>query len=858
MKYFWIATVFFLTCGSQIKSQPDTGQDIPTQEDRLQDTGDVQVKDLVNDIDVVEITEVQNDEVQRDTRPSDTLVRTHNWVQKGNGVIPEAFDFRGITGGPAGMYLVGAGPSAYLYANDSFFDLTSLDTHLPPALYAVATDGDGGAFAAGMHGFLSHVNAKGWDMSVPCKNDLDCDIGDPCSSGKCTDNVCVFEHGTGKNCCGNTHFSCDFDTDMCKIQVQDLYLSPEGGLIWNRVCDLNVQDEKPRSTSGKCAMYFGDPTHTCPTDPSKICPTFDNGNTVGAIATIPWIDLPASAGKISLTFEVFIDVEDAEPYDDLSVRIITHTASEKKLWDRGSLGIHTNGFIKVAIPLDDYAGKSVQLVFRFDSKYDWSNYGEGAYVDDIRVASTCSGQQNGMKLPDQPIFALCSGPQNTVFLGGMNGYAGKVKHNSVTRLGSGKPDDFIGVLPGDTGLKVLSSQGDILKLDDNGATFTGTGFKGLFDVSENQVAVGKGGMILRINDQGAKSINSPVSVDLFGVFSCDKDTDIAVGTGGRILKITATGAVLESTDLTDDLTAVWCKGYNDIWVAGKLGRGAHYDGTGWTAFQTDIQGTILAITGDGQGHIIAVGDKGQSAYFNGQKWLEQDSPVLKNLWSVVFLDRYNAIAVGEGGTITRWKSGTWYPSPPLYNRNFRSINCKDGKCTVLGQGIILSQDKDTWQSIYADAIGNIRDCSVFTPDNALFVTTKAEVLRYNGRVLTLEPVVALPQKDGSWAFDDSALYGVAIDKTHQVAVGEGGIELSPDKEGNWARTGLGQDRTLRDICITDAGDIFEVGAAGRVVHYYPKGDVHIEDVPGTGNLTGAWCGTGGVAVVGEAGQFYLY
>ena len=855
MKYIAITAVILIACGTQTQPQPDmdAGQDIPIQKDTLSETGDVDIKDISD-----ENTDIFKDAFPSDTPPSDTLIQTHNWTQKGHGVIPEAFDFRGITGGKSGIFLVGAGPSAYLYENDSFIDLIKPDDKLPPAFYAVTTDGNDGAFVAGMHGFLSHVNKKGWGMSVPCKKDDDCDTNDPCSTGKCTDGFCVFSHGSGENCCGNTHFSCNFDTDVCGIQLQDLYLSPEGGIQWNRACDLNTGDGKPRFTSGKCALYFGNPSHPCSVDPSKVCPNFSNGNTVGSIATTPWFDLPATTQTISLSFLVFIDVDDPEPYDDFSVRIITKTASEKKLWDRSILGMNTNGFRQVDIPLDNYAGKTVRLVFRFDSKDSWSNYGEGVYMDDIRVSSTCKGSQNSTDLLDQPMFALCSGPQDTVFLGGVNGYAARIENNAVKRLDSGQLHDFIGILPDDKALRALSFQGGILSLDDKGASFEDTDFKGLFGVSDNRIAVGKSGLIVKLTDQGAQSVHSPVSLDLMGVFSCDKDTDIAVGAAGRVLKITSTGASLESTDLTDDMMAVWCKGPNDIWVAGKLGRGAHYDGTTWTDFQTAITGTIISITGDGHGHILAVGDKGHAAYFDGKDWLEQDSSVLKNLWSVVFLDEHNAIAVGEGGTITPWKGGAWYPVPPVFNRDFYNITCKDGKCTVLGQGIVLSGDKDGWKSIYAESDKNIRDCSVSAPENALFVTTGGEILRYNGRVLTLEPVVALPQKDGSWKFDDSDLYGVVNDKKHQVAVGGNGIEISPNKSGVWDRSGIGQDRTLRDVCLTQAGDMFEVGAAGRVVHYYPQGDVHIEDVPGAGNLTGVWCGPDRVAVVGEAGQFYLY
>ncbi len=790
---------------------------------------------------------------------TDTLVQEHEWHQKGQGVVPEAFDFRGITGSNAGLYLVGAGPSAYLYSNNRFTDLTKLSDKLPPALYAVASDNASGAFVVGMHGFLSHVNTKAWGLSASCHTDRDCGSNDPCLIGKCQDGQCVFGHKNAPGCCGNTHFACDFDTDTCGITVQGLYSSPNGGIVWARACNLDTRDGIPRATSGTCALYFGNPDHKCQDAPDKQCPTYDNGNTVGATATIPWLSLPAAAGKVTMTFQTWIDVDDPEPYDDFSVWVVTHETGKKKLWDRTALPLNTHGFKQVTIPLDNYAGKSIQLVFRFDSKDDFSNYGEGVYVDDIAITSTCKAGSGNAGLPDVPLFAVCSGPNGRVFIGGAQGLSATVENGSVKRLDSGKSHDFVGVLSRNgENWQVLSFQGDVLTMKNQGAAFGDTGFKALSAVSRNKVAVGGRGLIVRLTDQGAKSIKSPVSVDLIDVYSCDQDTDIAVGKAGRVVRINGQNAVLEPTDLTDDMAAVWCNGPDDIYVAGKLGRGAHFDGQRWNDFQTAIQGTVIGIAGDGQGHVLAVGEKGQAAYFNGQSWQEQDSKVMKNLWSVAFLDTHNAIAVGEGGMIVPWKDGAWYPQAPQYNRDFYKIDCQNGQCMVLGQGIILKQDKAKWVSVYAESGDNIRDCSVFTADDALFVTTGGEVLRFNGKVFTLEPLQAMPQQGGGWQFDDSPLYGVFLDKNHQIAVGGGGIELRPGKDGVWDRAGIGQKRTLRDVCVTAQGDVFEVGAAGRVLHYTAKGEAHIEDVPGAGNLTGVWCGKGGVAVVGEAGQFYLY
>ena len=855
MRYI-LCAIIFIACSAQNNTtghDADTAQDIIEGNDTLTEASDLSFEETTEITVDVQGSEVQDAKI--DTTLADTLVQTHNWVQKGQGVIPEAFDFRGITGGSAGLYLIGAGPIAYLYSNDKFSDLTTKANNLPPALYAVATDGAGGAFVAGMHGFLSHITRDSWGLGIQCTTDHDCEVSDPCIIGKCTENLCVFDHGTGTNCCGNTHFACDFDSDNCGIQIQDLYLLPNGGITWNRACDLHVKDGAPRSTSGKCALHFGLSDKVCPDDPSKVCPTFDNGNIVAATATTPLIDLPASAKTITLSFQTFIDVEDAEPFDDFSVHIHTKDIDDKKLWDRSDLGIHTSGFKAVTIPLDAYAGKSVQIIFRFNSNDSMMNNGEGVYVDDVSISSICAGDVKGVNLPDTPIFALCSGPQNTVFLGGA-GFAGKVENNAVRRINSGKLHDFIGFLSINTGIGVLAFNGDILNMDD--ASFNNIGYDKLFDLSENRVAVGSNGLILRLADQGVNKVNSPVSTDLFSVFSCDKDTDIAVGKGGRLVKITGSNAVTMSTIITDDLMAVWCKGPNDIWAAGKLGRITHYDGTKFTEFQTKIKGTIMGIAGDGKGNLLAVGESGQASYFDGQAWIQQDSNILKTLWSVVFMDPQNAIAVGEGGTIVTWKNGKWEPVVPVFDRDLYKVSCNGDNCRVLGKGIVLSGNNGVWTSIYAEEQGNIRDCSILGPDNALFVTTRSEVLRFNGKVLTLEPMGAIKQTDNTWKFDESALYGVVIDKDHQLATGADGIELSPDKDGVWQRFGLGQDRTLRDVCITQKGDIFVVGAAGRVIHYYPNKTVHIEDVPGAGNLTGAWCGAGGVAVVGEAGEFYLY
>ena len=146
--------------------------------------------------------------------------------------------------------------------------------------------------------------------------------------------------------------------------------SPTG--LWHKATSSTCAS--PGYSSAVSAMYFGIDSQC----------NYSNGATVTGTITSPMITGVVSTS--SLKFKYMRQVESASgTYDVTSVEVVSGTTTST-VWTRSSANASTTAWTDSgAISLSAFAGKSIQLRFRFDSKDSSYNTYKGWFVDDVVV-----------------------------------------------------------------------------------------------------------------------------------------------------------------------------------------------------------------------------------------------------------------------------------------------------------------------------------------------------------------------------------------------------------------------------------------------------------------------------------------
>ena len=231
-----------------------------------------------------------------------------------------------------------------------------------------------------------------------CTQDGDCENGDPCTTGTCSDantclqvpiqgcctdaadcnddDVCTTDVCTDANQCQNvadpdcceagTHFSESFGQNLDTFTVIG-----DGS-------DVGWQTDNNRAVSGAFSLYYGNPDRV----------NFDTGARTFGSATSESISIPAAAQETRLKFEVWVDVGF---FNDLVTARVAFDGQVVIVWDRDDLpfgGDEQWVPVDIALPAG-VAGEDVQIIFDFDSVTAAGNGGEGVYIDDVEVFSVC-------------------------------------------------------------------------------------------------------------------------------------------------------------------------------------------------------------------------------------------------------------------------------------------------------------------------------------------------------------------------------------------------------------------------------------------------------------------------------------
>jgi len=205
-----------------------------------------------------------------------------------------------------------------------------------------------------------------------CLADTDCDDGDACTAETCNPSgVCEYEGTKGAGCCvPGTQRIADFDNETLQgIYVTDNF---ETGIFWTP--DLT------RSTSGKFALYCGDP----------VTQTYSYDRRVKSSATTRPMMIP-NGGTTRLEFDLFKATRTAINYDVFQV-FVQRDGALLSAWSSKLLTDGTTGgtWQHIVVPLTAYAGQEVQIRFVFDSVGTPPGSFEGTYIDSLSLETGCN------------------------------------------------------------------------------------------------------------------------------------------------------------------------------------------------------------------------------------------------------------------------------------------------------------------------------------------------------------------------------------------------------------------------------------------------------------------------------------
>jgi len=202
-------------------------------------------------------------------------------------------------------------------------------------------------------------------VDLCCHSNEDCDDKDPCTVDVCEDGDCTHALASIPGCCWPDLMMADFDGGNDGFSMDP----PMGGVGWSVVT-------QGKSTSAPGALYYGNPAEK----------NFDNGAINSGAATSATVSLPAGFGA-SLSFQVYMDTESSPSYDQLRV-FWQESGSQWPLWSKG-YELSQKSFEMIKADVSAFAGRSGRLAFEFKTIDALTNYGEGVYVDDVTVTSTC-------------------------------------------------------------------------------------------------------------------------------------------------------------------------------------------------------------------------------------------------------------------------------------------------------------------------------------------------------------------------------------------------------------------------------------------------------------------------------------
>ncbi len=779
----------------------DAGDDVA--EDVLEDG-----TDAVDD-DVDESDADDNDSTATDTGPVSDVITTEPGVfELGTADLGDEYVFKGVwAGSPGEIVAVGNdGVVARRDAAGAWELLTKVEgAELLNAVHGVDRDN---LWAVGRNGAIVGGSVDAFGASLACEQNADCNDLDSCTVDVCVGGTCEAEPSGAPGCCGTDAAFFDFeDGGDNAFRSQEIV----GTLEWNLVM-------KPgRATSGVYSLYFGDP----------ILENYATGEQVAATALSPEIKLPAT-GNVTLSFQVYMDTETDSNFDKLEVQVEAG-ASIVTVWQKAELvTVPTGGFVLAEADISAFRGQNIRLRFRFDSGDGSFNDTEGVYIDDIRVATSCTagGDASGATGPtlwgtyavtEDNAYAVGRAGAILAYDGTSWGEAETVSQDSVWNAVWGVGDTL--ALVGNGGAAVVNSPAGLTNVD----TGTGIDLRGVH-TADGVVfwSVGDASTIFRGDANGNWSPEVVPGVSrLWDVFAASNDDVYAVGDSGTILHYDGAAWSIIGAPTTLDLKSVWVDGSGVVTITGADGVILEGDRTaGFTESGIfHLAGELVGLWGDDTGSVrVAVGSNGQILMNTAGGWAPSPSGTTQGLTAVFGFGEDDIWAVGRAGTALRYDGTVWtrveLPIPAAINAIWGST---PERIYAAGSGgVLLVWDGTAWTSLTSSTSANLRAVYGRAANDVWAVGQGATIMRYSGLGWAQTPVDVDEEGEDPVMNEMHAIWAWSADDAW--AVGADGRVLRWDG-ALWVRQEMDWPITLRGIYGIAENDIWAVGNEGHIIHY---------------------------------------
>ncbi|MCB9727592.1 MAG: hypothetical protein H6746_03795 [Deltaproteobacteria bacterium] len=759
----------------------------------------------------------------------DAPARTRRFVQEPTGLGTD-FVYKGVWAGEAGR-LVAVGNDGVVVARDPDGTWRRLSQGGGNQLLNAISGTDAGhLWAVGKDGAVLQGGTGGFGAGGGCATAADCQDDDPCTDATCQDGLCVVSSSGGAGCCGTTLASWNFDQGTASGFTQ---LAQTGGLKWQPVSHIDPLTGQARYTSAPSALYFG--------DPSKPLPDFDTGQAVAATIASPTVLLPKS-GRATLHFQVFLDAE-ASPSFHLLTLEVASGQTVQTVWSKASLPtVPTPGFVPVTVDLSAWRGAAVSLRFRFDSVVSSFNFGEGVYLDDIVIDSTCE-QSVDLALPT--LFGVAAVAPDDVWAVGLAGAIAHFDGASWHEVGGGPPlvtwnamhgaGDRV-VVVGSSGAIAVSDGGGGLVPAESPTAFTLRGVHSADGVTF--WAVGDGGTLIRGEGEDWSLVSVPTSANLHAVVALAPTDAYAVGDGGTVLHydgaIWSLLTALPAAASKSNLRSVTSAGLGQVLIAGNSGlvmRGSA--DIGFVADPVFI-GVGELDAGWNQGDVsIVVGEDSQIFRDDGTGWALQDVSSTQHLRAVWGASPDDVWVVGLGGIMLHWDGSAW----EVIQTTLGSLETLWGRAAddiyAAGHnGTIVHYDGEYWSLAATRTTEHLRGVFGRPGGQTWAVGGAGVVMKRSELGWVRAPVQPIPVSDGSQKAVTNtmhAVWGAAEDDVW--AVGAEGQILHWDGQ-TWSSKDPRLGVTLRGVYGLAADDVWAVGNEGQIVHWdgaewtpWPSGSV---------------------------------
>ncbi len=202
-----------------------------------------------------------------------------------------------------------------------------------------------------------------------CSGPSECEDGDECTDDACVAGLCGFSPLQKAGCCVPEVASNGFeDASLGPLVLASQLQTSQWQLVSGK-----------QAKTGKGALYYGNPAKG----------NFDDGASGGQVT---WKGLKLEAGEgHQVRVWLWMDTEAGTSYDRFTVQAIVGGVGIK-LWDKATPGFEFKTWVEIKLNLSAFAGKTIDLVFDFQTVDSVANNGEGVYLDDLALTRTCAAK----------------------------------------------------------------------------------------------------------------------------------------------------------------------------------------------------------------------------------------------------------------------------------------------------------------------------------------------------------------------------------------------------------------------------------------------------------------------------------